>query len=115
MTAKPPTPQAISALLSKAGFEKVTHSKSRIRGMREHSAGYHVQADLSGAVSVNWWQSSFSHGSDPARTDAMLARYADAILAAGFAVENHAHKLIVTASPAASGEATGSKAKEADR
>lgn len=93
----PPTPQAISALLRKAGFDRATYSKSSIRGMREHSQGYHVQADPSGGVSVNWWQSSLIHGTNPTRNREMLAHYAQAITAAGFAVESRAHKLIVTA------------------
>lgn len=42
MAGKQPTPQGISALLRKAGFDKSVSSASRIRGMKESSQGFQV-------------------------------------------------------------------------
>ena len=97
---RPPTPQGISALLKKAGHDRVTFSKSRIRGLREYSAGFRATKPIGypdGTVEVQWWPSSFSHSPQTEQRVAWLARYAEAITAAGWAVDrSRPDKLIVT-------------------
>lgn len=94
---KPPTPQSVSSLLTRAGFPRSARGHRRY----EHSAGHHVTRDLSGGVSINWWPESDGTGAaqdkDLRERDDMLTRYAAAITGAGWAVEHKRHKLIVTA------------------
>lgn len=85
---KQPTPQGISALLRKAGFERSVRSTTRVRGYSSRSQGYVVGGGKVSAVTVYHEDSSFM------RTDATVercvreqARYAEAIEAAGYAVE----------------------------
>lgn len=82
---KPPTPQGISALLRKAGFEKSVSSASRIKGWRNHSPGYIVRADSPGRVFVHHTTSDFRPSRE--RCAEEQERYAQAIEAAGYAVE----------------------------
>ena len=80
MTTKPPTPQGISRLLAKAGFEKAeTHRGITSEGF--HVIRYRLQA---GVVIVNWWPASGDEF-DRAQHDAMLGSYADTLTEAGFA------------------------------
>jgi hypothetical protein len=105
----PPTPQAISALLRKAGFERSVSRATRIKGWRESSAGYYVTG-YKDEVNV---RHMLGFSRDEEARDRMLARYAEAIRAAGWQVTGPTpvgRELVVTAPP--SGEATGSKAKE---
>jgi hypothetical protein len=70
---KPPTPQGISALLRKAGYER----------------GYRVKRSPhdSDAVLVNWWADSSSLDDERAKHDQTLQRYADVINEAGYKAE----------------------------
>jgi hypothetical protein len=93
MTAKPPTPQGISALLRKAGF-----SRSVRQGRGQASTGYDVSksyGDGDVVVRHNTW----SMVPFPEARDAALARYAAAIEAAGYAVgrDGQFSRLIVSA------------------
>lgn len=86
--AKQPTPQGISALLRKAGFDKSVSSASRIRGMKESSPGYQVsRGGKPGTVMVEFQQSSFRINPGKETATKMLARYRKAIEDAGFTVD----------------------------
>jgi hypothetical protein len=77
---KPPTPQTVSRLLAKAGFEKAeTHRGITSEGF--HVIRYRLQA---GVVIVNWWADSSSAEFDRAQHDAMLSSYADTLTEAGY-------------------------------
>ena len=79
MTAKTPTPQGVSALLKRAGFQR---GKRVIRGT---VIGYEVSRDYgTGAVRVE--HVSFSMNPADAVTAGALAKYAEAVTAAGYAV-----------------------------
>jgi hypothetical protein len=89
---KNPTPQGISALLRKAGFDRA----EVIRGGRRHgenTAGYHVHA-MAGEVRVNHWPATVLPTArttkfaqeERRQTLEMLDRYAEAIQAAGWTV-----------------------------
>ena len=93
MSAKQPTPQGISALLRKAGFEKAVIS---IRG---GNSGYKVEKCRvrENAVKVRaYFQLRMSDDS----YRAMIARYAAAIEKAGFQTERGTYHLVVTAGSA---------------
>lgn len=98
VTAKTPTPQAISALLRKAGFERSVSSATRIKGWHDYSAGYMARGYGADSVEVRH-MTGFDRGERAARARGeMLGRYADAITAAGWAVERTDYdQLIVTA------------------
>lgn len=104
MTAKQPAPQAISALLRKAGFTKA------VVKMRGGTAGYFVQTDFStGNVKVEYFTNTT--GPSGYSTELNLSAYARDIEEAGYEVLRPSPRyLIVTAPPP--GEATGSEAKE---
>lgn len=87
MASRQPTPQGVSALLRKAGFDKSVSSASRIRGMRESSQGYQVsRGGKPGTVMVEFRQSSFRINSGEELAAKMLARYRETIEGAGFTV-----------------------------
>ena len=94
-----PTPQGISALLRRAGFERSVMTRNS-RHHKEHTAGYHVKAFM-GEVVVNWWpETDYSAEAHEAAIPVgreMRARYAKAIAAAGWPVVEKPHTLIVTA------------------
>ena len=94
MTAKPPTPQGISALLRKAGFERseVTsmHARNWGRSYREYSDGYQVRKSP-GSVTVT------RRPRDVATRDEWLTKYAEAISGAGYEAFIDAFDVIVTA------------------
>lgn len=97
-----PTPQGISALLRKAGFDRSVSQPSRIRGFREYTEGFKVSKDYDGGVLVEWLPSSFrARGNNEERERDMLNRYHKAIEEAGFAVDYLSTaltaKLLVTA------------------
>ena len=119
MTTKQPTPQAISALLRKAGFTKSERipSKGAHRVGQRFTNGYKVTAGSAGQVEVRWWSEYRQHElADVGALDC----FAEQIRAAGYLAEyadpkapphyRHRTVLIVTAPP--SGEAAGGKAKE---
>jgi hypothetical protein len=92
----PPTPQAISALLRKAGFERSQSRATRIKGWRESTTGYHVTG-YGDEVNVSH---RLGFARDEEARDRMLAKYADAIRAAGWQVSGPTavgRELIVTA------------------
>jgi hypothetical protein len=94
---KPPTPQGISRLLAKAGFE-------RAEWEREHRMlvcvrdGYRaIKASSSGtAVSVRWSQTAGS-ARDTGRESVRLSDYADAIAESGWQALRMEREVIVTA------------------
>lgn len=103
--AKQPTPQGISALLRKAGFEKSTTRPGRIRGFREWTEGYEVTKYHGGGVSVKWCPHSLrARGNNEDREQEMLDRYRKVIEDAGYAVADGSTaltgKLLVTAKEA---------------
>jgi hypothetical protein len=73
---------------------------SNTRHHKTHTAGYHVKSWM-GTVRVNWWpesdDSAAAHQAAIPVAREMQARYAEAITAAGYAVETTMHTLIVTA------------------
>jgi len=104
MTHKPPTPQGISALLKRAGFERSESSATGVKGWRNHSEGYVVRGYESGRVHVGHEDGRFhSADADRQRSAEMEERYAQVIEAAGYAVERSGEaggyfsRLIVTA------------------
>lgn len=89
---KTPTPQGISALLRKAGFERAeVIRKGRHHG--ENTAGYRVHK-APGEVRVNHWPATVPPtarttefaAEERRQTLEMLGRYAEAIEAAGWTV-----------------------------
>lgn len=90
MTTKTPAPQAISALLRKAGF---TRAISKLRG---GASGFGVSKLGIDAVEVRY--ASITMGTSNERRLTQLAKYAEAIEAAGFAVKTDTAlpRLIVT-------------------
>lgn len=91
---KSPTPQGISALLKRAGFDKAVVTNNS-RYVKENTAGFHVGKYVGGEVIVNYWPASVL---PTARTTAyveqarrhervMLEQYAHAIDEAGWRVE----------------------------
>ena len=102
MTAKPPTPQGISALLRKAGFERSESSATRIKGWRSYSEGYSVAKwDDYGTVDVRWHRGLLTPTEAAEARPRVLGDYIEAIRAAGYSVSllNGDH-LIVTSAPA---------------
>jgi ribonuclease HIII len=106
---KIPTAPVISALLRKAGFERSTKSPTRVRGFSSRTQGYIVGSQSDGSVAVY-----HESGNSFMITDATVARqvreqerYAQAIEAAGYAVERGAGglfgPLVVRAAADASG------------
>lgn len=87
-TPKTPTPQGISALLRKAGFEKSVTSTTRVRGWHSRSWGFVVRGYMKGIVYVH-----HEDGGHMQTDEAQVARvreqerYAVAIESAGYAVE----------------------------
>jgi hypothetical protein len=92
-TPKPPTPQGVSALLERAGFERGVS-----RPEDQAADGYAVIPNRpgDGIVLVNWW------GADEGEHAGMLHRYAETIEGAGYRVCESADAayLIVTAKEA---------------
>jgi len=94
VSTKPPTPQGISALLRKAGFQRGETFKKGGRRGEVSVAGYHVSLTARHeTVDVRWWAPTH----DTSRQDKMLAAYAEVIEGAGWAVETRRAWLIVTA------------------
>ena len=87
-TGRQPTASAISALLRKAGFARFQMNR---RGLTTFS-GYRVTQNDDGSVRV-------LHSAALSGTDVKphLARYAEAITAAGWSVETGEYELAVTA------------------
>lgn len=104
MIARQPTPQGISSLLKRAGFERSVSSATRIKGWRNNSEGYRCEKSygIDGGVLVRHY-TGFDRGEAAhARRDEELARYAEAIKAAGWAAyrtETGPDGLLVTANP----------------
>ena len=93
---KPPTPQGISRLLAKAGFE-------RAEWEREHRMlvcvrdGYRaVKASSGTAVSVRWSQTAGAER-NTGRESVRLSDYADAIETSGWRALRMEREVIVTA------------------
>ncbi len=103
MNTKPPTPQGISALLRKAGFERSESRATRIKGWRESSEGYYVTG-YRDEVTV---RHRTGFGCGPAageRRRDMLAKYAEAIRAAGWTVTGPADESILQELTVTAGE-----------
>lgn len=84
---KQPTPQGISALLKRAGFERSVSQSSRIRGFSEYTEGFKASKDYDGGVLVEWRPNSFrARDNNEEREREMLNRYCETIAEAGFAV-----------------------------
>jgi hypothetical protein len=97
VTAKPPTPQGISALLRKAGFQRYVNSVS------EYRDGYRVSAGRTrferGVVVEHVAFCTSIHMRDTCHAE-MLAKYAEGIAAAGWhlgGLTRDGRRLIVTA------------------
>lgn len=100
-TPKPPTPQGISALLKRAGFERSESSATRIKGWRKYSEGYSAAKwDDRGSVEVTWHRGLLSQSEGSETRPRMLAAYIEAINAAGYSVRLQSDRLIVTAGKA---------------
>ena len=98
-TVKTPTQRGISSLLARKGHERSRSTASRIRGWRNHSAGYVVTTGYdAGGVIVHHQVASFRPlPGDEKVIATMLGRYAADIEAAGYAVKRDRDRLIVTA------------------
>ena len=95
---KPPTPQGISRLLAKAGFERAEPTPYRVMGARQYTGGFHVVTDHQGsAVRVTWWPPSHSADDALAKNAEMLLAYGDELAEAGWTVTVKPHKVVVTA------------------
>lgn len=93
MTLKPPTPQGISALLRKAGFDRASVDRFTL------TAGFFVmtsRADPGGGVRVGYRAAHVGSQTAATRSD-LLAKYTEAIKAAGWNVEAGEYELTVTA------------------
>lgn len=86
-----PTVYGIAQVLRLAGWRRSLPSDGGF------SAGFHVQEDGAAAVNVKHWPSLVPAETPLAETRAALARYAEAIEAAGWHVEMGRHDLTVTA------------------
>ena len=94
---KPPTPQGISRLLAKAGFERAEWEREhRMQGCVRD--GYRVvKASSSGtAVSVRWCQVARAARND-GRESVRLSDYAEALAASGWRALRMEREVIVTA------------------
>jgi hypothetical protein len=108
MAPKPPTPQAISALLRKAGFAR-SEKLPRTARYDRYSAGFHVRGD-SAAAYAGWRPetpllspSTTEADRNKATALEMAGKYADALTSAGWPAEviHLAGPLVrVTAKPA---------------
>ena len=96
MTSKIPTPQGISRLLAKAGFERAVIS---IRG---GNSGFQVTACRAREGAVKVRQYYLAGGVPMGHYRDRLRRYANAIEAAGYGTEMGTYHLIVTAKTAES-------------
>lgn len=90
MTPKHPTPQGISALLRKAGFDRAVIS---IRG---GNSGYKVEKCRARTDAVKVRRYFYLGGMPDARYREMLRKYAAAIEAAGYQTEAGTYHLVVT-------------------
>ena len=82
MTAKQPTPQGISALLKRAGFERSESSATRIKGWRNHSEGFTVTGQVLGHIRVEH-KTGYDRGPNAQKRRAeMLSQYGEALFAA---------------------------------
>ena len=101
-TPKPPTPQGISALLKRAGFERSESSATRIKGWRKSSEGYSASKwDDDGSVEVTWHRGLLSPSEADEERPRMLVAYTETITAAGYSVRLQSNdRLIVTAGKA---------------
>ena len=99
MTTKTPTQRGISSLLARNDFERSRSTPSRIRGYRNHSDGYVVTTGYDAGVVLVHHQviSMRPLPGDEKTIAAMLAKYADTIEAACFAVNRQSDRLIITA------------------
>lgn len=112
---KPPTPQAISALLKRAGFERsrpgsrgrVNWDGTTVRGSRPRIPGFEVRADVNGAaVSFNSGRVVGGDATAELRIR-MLRRYAEEIDAAGYAALvkfDHAKSHVLVSAVSAGGK-----------
>jgi hypothetical protein len=93
---KPPTPQGISALLKRAGFEKAIVTNNS-RYVKENTEGFHVGKFPGGVVVTHWTKSAPPSERTTAHVQAererergMVTRYAEAIRLAGWRVKESA-------------------------
>jgi peptidoglycan/xylan/chitin deacetylase (PgdA/CDA1 family) len=99
VSTKPPAPQAISALLKRAGFKRAEKTPYSVMGVRQYSDGFHVRAapGRPGGVKVTWWAPPYG-AHDALMTNAeMLLAYGDTLAEAGWSVQTWAYKIVVTA------------------
>jgi|SRR5580658_7029559 hypothetical protein len=92
MATKTPTPQGISRLLAKAGFER-SAVLSQARLHHRYTAGFHVRGD-GNAVYVGWRnktplvsRSALQAGRDKQTALEMVHQYAEALAALGWPAE----------------------------
>lgn len=98
MMARTPTPQGISALLKRAGFERSTSNATRIKGWRNYGEGYSVTGDRID-VRVRHRFEDRRDQVDPEKYRTALQQYAAPITAAGYSTKIDGWELIVTAGP----------------
>ena len=87
---KPLTPQKVSAILKKAGFERNESSTTGVRGRHDHSEGYKVQKSYAatGRVLVSYYPLPYRRGDlEEQRKAEMLAAYEAALTASGLKVQ----------------------------
>ena len=83
------TPQKVSAVLKKAGFERSEETTTGIRGWHDHSEGYAVRSSSrQGTVHVHYWPSPYSRGdAELQRRTKMLVGYVSVLQEAGLRAE----------------------------
>ncbi len=93
MTPKPPTPQGISALLKRAGYDRSVSRSFRSGGS---TSGFRVGKDHRRDNAVEVTHHFWSMGAKSEQYAVKLAEYAKVITDAGWTVETGEYELVVT-------------------
>jgi hypothetical protein len=100
---KTPTPQAVSAFLRKAGFEKAVMTNNS-RHHKEHTGGFHARKNPGGVIVAHWTQTVPMSARtrefverERSQERVMLMRYAGALESSDWAIDLTTYGLVVTA------------------
>jgi hypothetical protein len=85
--AKAPTASGVSAALRKAGFERSETRTTRIKGWHHYTEGYRVRNWGEGEIRVEHTTGSGRGPDDSARCREFLGKYAEALRAKGWNVQ----------------------------
>jgi hypothetical protein len=81
------TASQVSRVLNSAGMTRSEAKKSRIKGLREYSAGFKTEQYVPGTVQVQYWPSSLSHSNRYIETKKWAEKYATVLTAHGYKCE----------------------------